>query len=99
MKTGSVSVNPKRFPEQAILASIDFVREQVQQARKTNVSLVDALSVSADIEGAMIERRFFDVLEGDAGELEQLLSGLAAATETHRKKLLEAYEEERRRVG
>jgi len=99
VKTGSVSINPGRFSEQTIFASLDHVRKQVEQARKTNVSLVDALSISADIENAMIERRFFDVLEGDSGELRQLLTGLAAATAAHRARLLQALEKERQAAG
>jgi rubrerythrin len=99
VKAGSVSINPGRFDERAILASLDHVRKQVERARKTNVSLVDALSISADIEQAMIERRFFDVIEGDSGELKQLLAGLAAATAAHRARLLQALEKERQAAG
>jgi len=99
VRTGSVSIDPGRFSEETIIASLDHVRKQVEQGRKTNVSLVDALSISADIESAMIERRFFDVFEGDSGELKQLLRGLAAATEAHRARLLQALEKERQAAG
>jgi rubrerythrin len=99
LSAGSVSVNPHRFPEPAILASIDSVHEQARQVRKTNVSLVDALSISADIESLMLERRFFEVFEGDSSELKELLNRLAAATEAHRARLLAEWEAEREGAG
>jgi len=92
VKAGSISVNPGRFSEETILSSLDEVREKVKQAERRPISVVEALSTGVEIETAMIEKRFFEIVEGDGPEIEQLLRGLAAATAAHRARLLQECE-------
>jgi rubrerythrin len=99
VKAGSISVNPGRFSEETILASLDYVREQIREQGKTAFSPVEALSTAAGIENAMIEKRFFEIVEGDGPEIKQLLRGLAAATAAHRARLLQECEKEKEGEG
>ena len=99
VKAGLVHVNPGRFNEQSILSSLDFVRERVQEVKKAGVSPLAAFATGADIENAMIEKKFFEIFESDEAALEQLLRALAAVTSLHRRKLMEALEKERGRGG
>jgi len=90
VRTGEVQVDPGRFRAPALLSSLDFVRERFQEAQKGEVSLAAALAAARDLELGLIEKRFFDILEGDAPEIRQLLQTLADETGAHRARILEA---------
>jgi len=94
VKAGKVQVDPGRFSSESVLSSLDFVRARVAEAKRGRISLLAALSTSKDLEDALIERRYFEMLEEDGPELTQLLSTLAEETETHRRKVAEAWERE-----
>jgi hypothetical protein len=83
-------VDPGRFRAPALLSSLDFVRERLQEAQKGEVSLAAALAASRDLELGLIEKRFFDILEGDAPEIRQLLQTLTDETGAHRARIVEA---------
>jgi rubrerythrin len=95
VRTGSAHVNPDRFDARTILNSLDGVKQRLREAGDRSLSLVGALSVCADIEDSMLERRYFEIIEGDGQELRQLLESLAADTEAHRSKVRQAWEKER----
>ncbi len=86
-----VQVNPGRFSSISILESLDNVRRRLKDAQdRDGPSLVNALSVCADLENSMIERRYFEVIQGDRAELAQLLETLEADCEAHRDKVGQA---------
>jgi len=95
VRAGTVRINPGRFPHAELLNSLEFVREQVSEAQKPELTLVKALSVAYDLENALIESRYFEVVEGDSPELRNLLQRLAAELAEHRALLEEALEKER----
>ncbi len=45
--------------------------------------LINALSIALYIEEALIERKFFEVIEGDSVGLKHVLLDVAAATRSH----------------
>ncbi len=61
------------------------------------ITVVTALSVAHDLEQAYIERRYYDVVEGEGPELEELLLRLEIESTQHRAMLRQAWDEERRR--
>ena len=95
VRAGSTHINPGRFSAESVLSSIDLVRAKVKEAQTTGISLIDALSTGAAIENMMLERRFFEVVERDGPELQRMMTGLAAATAAHRRRLMQALEKER----
>jgi len=95
VRSGSAHVNPDRFDARTILTSLDGVKQRLREAGDRSLSLVSALSVCAEIEDSMLERRYFEIIEGDGQELRQLLESLAADTEAHRNKVQQAWEKER----
>ena len=95
VRAGKVHVKPGRFSSQSILTSLDYLRDRLQEATSADISLLEALSTAADIEDALIERRYFEIIEEDAPELERLLRTLACDTEAHRLRARRAWENER----
>lgn len=90
-RSGAARVNPDRFSSREILTSLDNVRQQLREAeRRRDIPLVEILSACADLEDSLLERRYFEILEGDGAELRQLLETLAGETEAHRDKVRQA---------
>jgi rubrerythrin len=96
--SGEARVDPGRFGAPAVLSSLDLVRDRTEEAQREVISVTAALAAGLDLELGMIEKRFFDILEGDTPELTILLETLAEETRAHRTRLIEApcqYEEDR----
>lgn len=96
VKAHLVHVNPGRFSPQSILTSLDYLRERVKEAKEGEITAINALSTATDLEEALIERRYFEIVEDDSPELKQLLRTLATETEAHRGMVRQAWENERR---
>jgi len=91
VRTREARVNPDRFSSLEILTSLDNVHQQLREAeRRRDIPLVEILSACADLEDSLLERRYFEILEGDGPELRQLLETLAGETEAHRDKVRQA---------
>jgi len=70
VKRHVVQVDSNRFSSVCIFESLDNVRRRLKEAQsRQDLSLVNALSVCADLENTMIERRYFDAIQGDGPEL------------------------------
>lgn len=63
-----------------------------------DISLTKALSIARDIENGLIEKKFFEVFEGDPIELKQVLLDLAAATREHYNRIEKAWNEAKQLV-
>jgi rubrerythrin len=59
-----------------------------------DISLIKALSIARDIENGLIEKKFFEVFEGDPIELKQVLLNLAAATREHHNRIEKVWNNE-----
>jgi rubrerythrin len=91
----AVQVSPGRFNSHAILTSLDYVRQRLNDAQQERVSAMDALSTCKDIEESLIEREFFKILDEDAPDLREVLQAIASDTTAHREKVRQAWEQER----
>lgn len=78
-----VHIDPKRFSAAAILSSLDYIRERLAEANSSPVILVEALSIAHDLEEGLIEKRYYEVADGDCAELKNLLQRLAQETAAH----------------
>ena len=65
------------------------------RADKAGNSLLEALSTGAGPEGMLLERGLFGVVEPDGPELQRLVTGPAAASGAHRRRLIQAFGKER----
>ncbi len=93
VRNSVVCVSLDRFSSHDILPSLDRVRREIDRA--DDVSLFQALSIAVSQEELLIEKQFFEVLNGDSEELGRLLEKLTTDTAAHRDRLRQAWEEVR----
>ena len=72
-----------RFPLATINYSISDIKQQIDESKKPDFQLINALSVAVDIERALIENNYFKVLAGDSDLMKSTLTLLAISTQEH----------------
>jgi len=98
IKEGHVYFNQGRFAEEAIKTSLAEVKRQINKTGG-ELSLIEALSTSCYFETALIEKKYFEVFEGDSVELKHTLIKLSDATKNHQNKIKEFLDKERKKSG
>lgn len=73
----------ERFSIDAVNFSIKYVNELTERAGDPEFELINAFSLAAKLEEALLEKNFFEVLSGDAQEIKDTLLLLASETERH----------------
>lgn len=79
--------NESRFRKQAIQLSVDSIINEFSIAKQKSITLKQAVTTALNIENALLESKYFTVIEGDSPELKSLLKSLSAATIDHRERL------------
>ena len=69
IKEGFVFFKEDRFTKEAIKTSLKSLNNQLSEAQMQDISLIKALSTARDIENGLIEKKFFEIFEGDPIEL------------------------------
>ena len=95
VSSGTVDFSEGRFRTKVIQNFMDYVNEERARARGQRMPLIKAISIALDIEKAFLEKKLFDVVEGDSLELERVLNQLAAATQEHRDMLQKLWDKHR----
>jgi hypothetical protein len=92
-EAGSGRLDEKRFKTQAIQTSLDYIKNLTAEAPRQKIELMDALSTALDIEKGLIEKRYFEILEGDSVELKRTLEALTRSTKAHIERVQKAWAE------
>ena len=97
VEEGTVQIGNDRFNVDMMN---DFYKtvQQHQTENSQGVSLLAALTAAIELEKTMIEKKFFEVFQGDAPELQTLLLALEYSTENHRDIVEKAWREEAKMV-
>jgi len=82
-----------RFSVATIEHSIKYVERLFDRAKQPDFTLINALSTALQLEKALIENKYFEVLEGDSANTKRTLEQLAQCTQLHYKKLHKAWRE------
>ena len=85
----------ERFAIGAVEHSTEYVKKQADTARQSDMLLINALSTAVHLEQALIEKKFFEVFEGDSMRTKHILSLLAQITQKHYEILREVWQEHR----
>jgi rubrerythrin len=94
-KNGSVIFKPERFNIVAINTMIKYIVEQADKLSTENISSIQALSISMDIENSMIERNLFESYDTDDIEISKVLNRLRISTEIHYAEVKEKLQSEK----
>jgi hypothetical protein len=73
----------ERFPLGAIQCSTEFVNNQTIAADQPDFVLINALSTALRLEEALIENKYFEVIETDSAKTKRTLAMLAQSTREH----------------
>ncbi|MCP6718368.1 MAG: hypothetical protein KJI70_02420 [Patescibacteria group bacterium] len=83
----SLYFDENRFNLEAINIYSQEVKKQISEAKFSEMTIMNALSTAYYFEIALIERKFFEVFEGDSVELKHTLKDLHAACINHSNKV------------
>lgn len=78
-----VFINEKRFKIPVIEFSMRHIEEKIQEAKNKKIELAQALIISLDIENALLEKRYFEIFEGDSIELKHKLEAMEKSIKEH----------------
>lgn len=73
----------ERFKLEPLQISLEYMLAELERAREQDVSMSLALARAMQIEEALIEKRYFEVFEGDSVELSHALQNLDRDTREH----------------
>jgi hypothetical protein len=92
---GSLVIDPGRHTLQSLRSSLEFVHGYVTHALTAEVSAAEALSAAYDLQGAPIERKFYEVYEEDPADVKRVWRARAETTKDHQARIAQAWERER----
>jgi rubrerythrin len=84
VEEGDLTFNEGRFNLQAIETSLRYLEDWTRQAGTASMTMLKALAIAADIENALIDRKFFEIYEADSEYLQAVLKALEEAAREHR---------------
>ncbi len=93
IEEGTVFFNEGRFNIVGVQTSLNYIKKQIVDSENQEISLPFALFLALDIENALLERKYFEIFEGDSVGLKHVLQDLAEATELHRDRIEKALKE------
>ena len=73
----------ERFPLGAIQRSTEFVKNQAIEADQLGFVFINALSTALRLEEALMENKYFEVIETDSAKTKHTLAMLAQSTREH----------------
>jgi rubrerythrin len=78
-----VRLGAERFEPKALASFASHIQDQIDRIDTENISQVQALSVSMDLESSMLEKAMFRSYETDSSELREVMDRLQKSTEIH----------------
>jgi hypothetical protein len=73
----------ERFPVGAIQRSTEYVEKLMNMANQPDFVLINALSTALRLEEALMENKYFEVIETDSAKTKHTLAILAQSTQEH----------------
>ncbi len=83
----------ERFPLGAIQNSTEFVKNQTIEADQLGFVLINALSTALRLEEALMENKYFEVIETDSIKTKHTLAMLAHSTQEHYQRIHKLWQE------
>jgi rubrerythrin len=83
VKEGAAYFNENRFKIEAVRTSLNYIANKKAETERSEIQPDKAFYISLDIENALLEKRYFEVFEGDSPTLKHTLQSLADSTKNH----------------
>ncbi len=84
---GECKINEGRFRTKAIDTSIQYINGYALKAKQEEMSIAYALTISLDIENALLDKSFIEIYETDDEDLKEVLQHLIDDTKRHKAKV------------
>lgn len=78
-----------QFQRLAFDSALEYIELQAERVRRADTSLLEALSIAGDIEEALIEKQFIRLNISGPDAIKNVMRGLVADTQRHRKTIAE----------
>jgi len=79
-----VFIDTKRFPLPELRAATRQVRDQIEVAENSHVTLIEALETALGFEQELIERDAYQAFDSDSANVSRVLTHLRVSSERHR---------------
>ena len=96
IKESPLSINRDRFQNRALRIFQEELEETHLEIRKKPLSLIQAVKLAVDLEGSLIERKFYEILEGDPNLLKGFFAEMKEQVLAHVKRLVSVLAELRK---
>jgi hypothetical protein len=81
--SGSINMKKGRFNTNAIQLFLTYAEDILDQIHKEAISLTQAVDMAIDLETSLLERKFYDVFDGDSDILQQTFLKMTDQTSDH----------------
>jgi rubrerythrin len=87
--SGSIELKKGRFNTGAIQSFSQYAEDILSRIQKEEISMAQAADMAIDLETSLLERKFYEVFQGDSEILQQTFSNMKAQTSGHVGKIQE----------
>lgn len=95
LQAGELAFRDGRLVPQIFETFLGYVNERIAEITSAPPSLFSALSIARDIEDTIVEKHYYDVLEGDSPASRQLLAILGKTAHEHAERVRAMWEQHR----
>lgn len=88
-------LNECQFNPLVVQTSMTYLQRMIDEVKTQGIKPMRALALSLDLEGALLEKNFFQVYESDSVHVQQVFSRLREQTLEHRQRIQVKLDEER----
>lgn len=89
LERGAITFKEGRFTPETFRTFLDYLEQRITEAERECTSLIESLSIAIDLEGAFVERGFFEIFDGDDEPVRTLLQRLTDSSAEHLRRVRE----------
>lgn len=89
IRNAEIHVNKERFKTPAIEFSKKHIEDKIKLAQAEKADILQALTISLDIEKSLLEKRYYEIYEGDSIELKYSIEEMNKSIARHIEKVEE----------
>ncbi|MDD4240768.1 MAG: hypothetical protein PHG54_04995 [Smithellaceae bacterium] len=98
-RDGKVYFDEKLTRTYTVSKVLDIIKEAQSKTRENKITLINALSISRDLEQSILEREFYNYFSGKDAATGSLIRKFKIETIEHQNQLKDAWEKERKTLA
>ena len=89
VRQGQAVLNEKRFNIFAARSFLNYLKSELDKAARQEITIINAAAIALYLEESIMEHNYYEVISGDAPELQKTFDYLTTATSVHIKRVKE----------